>query len=395
MEYKLYRYRWVVLFAFWFVMFSYGASWFATAPLLHHFMDEFNVSHAAIAWLLSVMGLLVVFFAFPAGYLVDKKGPRAGTILGTFFAVVGFGIRPWMTGSYWTLLLSSIIAGLGLAAIMVSLAPVMLRWFPKRHASTPIGIGSSGLFVGFGTGILLSSILVEKFSIQKMYLFYSLLCIAAFIIWLVLGKDEPETLPEERKKIKKAGVTKGIKSITSSKLSYIYPLIGFMITGITITVSGFIPEYLGGLLSTFELGLTTGLIFFGCAAGAFLCPILASKNKGKNIGFITVIAATILWCVLFKTPLGLIFIACFIFGFFLQGSWPVALSMQETEKGVNQSNEGVAASMYMIGSNVGAALIPVAVGFASDNAGLKGGAMSILAFFVIGCVLWLIVFLKK
>ncbi len=391
----MYRYRWVVLGAFWFVMFSYGASWFATAPLFHHFMDEFSVSHATAAWLLSVIGLLVVFLAFPAGYLVDKKGPRVCTILGTFFMVIGFGIRPWMIHSYWTMLLSSIIAGFGLAEIMVSLAPVMLRWFPKKYASTPIGIGSSGLFVGFGTGILLSSMLVEKFSIQKMYLFYSLLCIIAFMLWFVFGKDSPASPPEEREKINKTGIVEGIKSITSSKLSYIYPLIGFMITGITITVSAFVPEYLENVLSSFELGLTTGLIFFGCAVGAFFCPILASKRKGKHIGFATILFATILWCVLFKTPLGLVFITCFVFGFFLQGSWPIALSMQETEKGVNPSNEGAAAGMYMVGSNIGAALIPVAVGFASDNAGIKGGAISILILFIFACILWLVVFLRK
>jgi len=396
MNYKVYGYRWVVLFAFWFVMFTYGASWFATAPLLSHFMDEFNISsHATVAWLLSVIGLLVVFFAFPAGRLVDKKGPKTCTILGTLFMVIGFGIRPWMAYSYWTLLLSSIIAGLGLPEIMVSLAPVMLRWFPKKYASTPIGIGSSGLFVGFGVGTLLSPLIVESFSIQKMYLFYSLLCIIAFIVWIVLGRDKPISPPEEREKISKIGIVEGIKSITSSKISYIYPLIGFMITGITITVSAFVPEYLENVLSSFELGLTTGLIFFGCAVGAFFCPILASKRKGKHIGFATILFATILWCVLFKTPLGLIFITCFIFGFFLEGSWPIALSMQETEKGVNPSNEGVAASMYMVGSNVGAALIPVAVGFASDNAGLKGGAIMTLVFFVVCCMLWFVVFLRK
>jgi FLVCR family feline leukemia virus subgroup C receptor-related protein len=397
MEYKLYRYRWVVLATFWFVMFTYGASWFATAPLLSHFVEDFSISNATAAWLLSIIGLLVVFLAFPAGYLVDRKGPRVCTVLGTFFAVVGFGIRPWMIHSYGTMLLSSIIAGFGLAEIMVSLAPVMLRWFPKKNASTSIGIASSGLFVGFGTGSLLSPVLVESFSIQKMYMFYSMLCVMAFIIWVVLGKDKPETPPEKIEKISKVGIVDGIKAITNTKLSYIYPLIGFMITGITITVSHFIPHFLEEFLSFsgFKLGLTTGLIFFGCAIGAFFCPVLASKNKGKNIGFVTILFATILWFVLFKTPAGLVFVVCFIFGFFLQGSWPIALSMQETEKGVNPSNEGVAAGMYMVGSNVGAALIPVAVGFASDNAGLKGGAIMTFVFFVVCCILWFVVFLKK
>jgi hypothetical protein len=53
-----------------------------------------------------------------------------------------------------------------------------------------------------------------------------------------------------------------------------------------------------------------------------------------------------------------LFIA-FLFGFFFQASWPLALYSQETEEGVTDANVGIAASLYISISNIGAAVLPV------------------------------------
>jgi hypothetical protein len=45
--------------------------------------------------------------------------------------------------------------------------------------------------------------------------------------------------------------------------------------------------------------------------------------------------------------------ACF------QASWPLALYSQETEKDVTEANVGIAASLYISVSNIGAAVLPV------------------------------------
>jgi hypothetical protein len=40
---------------------------------------------------------------------------------------IGFGVRPWLLDSFYALLLSSVIAGIGLAWILVAMAPQMFR----------------------------------------------------------------------------------------------------------------------------------------------------------------------------------------------------------------------------------------------------------------------------
>jgi VIT1/CCC1 family predicted Fe2+/Mn2+ transporter len=49
----------------------------------------------------------------------------------------------------------------------------------------------------------------------------------------------------------------------------------------------------------------------------------------------------------------------FLFGVCFQASWPLALYSQETEEGVNEANVGIAASLYISISNIGAAVLPV------------------------------------
>jgi hypothetical protein len=49
----------------------------------------------------------------------------------------------------------------------------------------------------------------------------------------------------------------------------------------------------------------------------------------------------------------------FLFGVCFQASWPLALYSQETEEGVTDSNVGIAASLYVSISNIGAAVLPV------------------------------------
>jgi MFS family permease len=366
MEHKLYGYRWAVVGIFWFVIFAYGANWFALSPLLKTFEEPtwFNIPSWEAHLLISLIGMFVIFFAWPAGSLIDKKGPKLSISIGALFMAIGFGARPWLLDSFWTLLLSSVIAGIGLAWILVALAPQMFRWFPAKNAGLPIGIGASGLFIGFGTGSLLMPLLTplkDKTHIFNGFLIFGILAVIAFFLWLAIAKDHPVTPPEERVKVEKIRFKEGMKQVLSSKNAYLYPFIGFFIVGITLVISAFIHQ----LYPSKEGGYIAGLLLYGCAFGAFVAPFAAKKYGVKKVTLTVVGGSTLFWLILFAlnqytniTGLLLIFIA-FLFGACFQASWPLALYSQETEKGVTEANVGTAASLYISISNIGAAVLPV------------------------------------
>jgi MFS family permease len=315
--------------------------------------------------------MFVIFFAWPAGSLTDKKGPKLSISIGAVFMAIGFGIRPWLLDDFYTLLLTSVIAGIGLAWILVAMAPQMLRWFPQKQASLPVGIAASGLFIGFGTGSLSMPLLHSMTSISNSFLIFGVLAVLACIIWIIAAKDSPKTPPEEREKVEKMGFTEGMKQVFQSKNAYLYPIIGFFIVGITLVISHFIPTmYSVDDTVKKQGGYIAGFLLYGCALGAFSAPFVAKKYGIRRITISVIIGAILLWLVLFflfysndynVTAINWIFIVAiaFLFGVCFQASWPLALYSQETEEGVSEANVGIAASLYISISNIGAAVLPV------------------------------------
>lgn len=389
-EYKLYRYRWVMVALFWFLMFAYGSNWFALSPMLTTFEKEFSIETWQSHLLLSIIGLFVIFFAWPAGNLIDKKGTKLSASIGAFFMLLGFGLRPWLLGSFSTLLLSSVIAGIGLAWILVALAPQMLRWFPREQASLPVGIASSGLFIGFGTGALSMPFLVGFFSESIAFLVFSIIALLAFILWIGLAKDCPPTPPEQRQEVKKVRFSEGIKDIFTSRNAFFYPAIGFIIVGATLASSAFIhflyPGEKGGLIG--------GGLLYGCAAGAFLVPFAAKKHGIRKISLLVAILSLLFWLGIYfvysySFSWYLCILLAFLFGFTFQASWPLALYCQETEKGVTEANEGIASGLYISLSNIGAATLPVAFGYIQKNISLSFSALSLCIALLL--LLWALV----
>lgn len=364
MEYKVYGYRWAVVGVFWFVIFAYGANWFALSPMLKTFEGSFNVPSWESHLLISLIGMFVIFFAWPAGTLIDRRGPKISISIGAVFMALGFGLRPWLLSSFYMVLLSSIIAGIGLAWILVALAPQMLRWFPHKQASLPVGIAASGLFIGFGTGSLLMPLIPNPTAAYPGYngfLTFGVLAVIALLVWLILAKDHPETPPEERITVEKMKFSEGMKRIFTSKNAFLYPFIGFFIVGITLVISAFLHQLYPGQNG----GYIAGLLLYGCAVGAFFAPFIAKKIGLKKVTLSVVFGAIIFWLIVFylnyyyDASWLLIVPIAFLFGVFFQASWPLALYSQETEKGVSESNVGIAASLYISVSNIGAAVLPV------------------------------------
>lgn len=376
------KYKWIVLATFWLLIFSYGASWFAVAPILHNIETKYlqtysiSIQHMLSHLLLSIIGLFVVFFAWPAGHLVDKKGAKISSLIGSLFMLIGFGSRAFLLQNYWEILTSTIIAGFGLAWILVALAPMMLQWFEEK-ASLAIGLTSSGLFLGFSFGSVISPYILDKYGFNSVFKFFALLVLISFLIWTIAGKDR------KKMEVKRISFREGIKQIMVSKNALLYPFIGFFIVGSTLSASALMPS----LHHFKEVGPLISIMLFGCAIGAFSFPYIAHKYGIKKIAFLVMLLAIISWALFYIiSSYSFLLLMSFLFGVFLQAGWPIALHSQETEKGVTKENEGIASSLYISISNVGGALLPVLTGYLEKNVDV---AFIGVAIYLIAClILW-------
>ncbi len=90
-EYKVYGYRWVVLLSFMGVIAVNQLLWITFAAVTEQAMKFYQVSDLAIG-LLSLSFLVVyILVSFPASWLIDTYGIRAGVGLGAALTGV-FGL---------------------------------------------------------------------------------------------------------------------------------------------------------------------------------------------------------------------------------------------------------------------------------------------------------------
>ena len=115
-------------------------------------------------------------------------------------------------------------------------------------------------------------------------------------------------------------------------------------------------------------GYIAGLLLYGCALGAFVAPFLRKKIWVKKSNTFCYwrsyyLLAYSYFCftnyMMYHCSWMLMILVAFLFGVCFQASWPLALYSQETEEGVTEANVGIAASLYISISNIGAAVLPV------------------------------------
>jgi len=131
-------------------------------------------------------------------------------------------------------------------------------------------------------------------------------------------------------------------------------------------------------------------MLLGAAIGAFSIPHLASKYGVKKTSVAVSLLALLSWLLFYlDMPFFALMLVSFIFGVFLQASWPIALHSQETEKGVTAENAGIAASLYISISNIGGAVLPVITGWLENDINLA--YMSIAVYVALFLIAWIAV----
>jgi len=104
------------------------------APLFPWLKDAFDVSYTELGAVLTVFFVVSCMVQAASGFIVDKLGPRPVLFVGLgMLALAGFGYA--MAQSYWMLLASAVVAGVGNGVFH----PVDYTLFNRKVAPTRLG----------------------------------------------------------------------------------------------------------------------------------------------------------------------------------------------------------------------------------------------------------------
>ena len=71
-------------------------------------------------------------FTFPAAFIIDTYGTRAGIFIGCLFGIIGVSLRLFVNSSFVWVIIGQVLAGIGRPFILNCQAKISANWFTSQ-----------------------------------------------------------------------------------------------------------------------------------------------------------------------------------------------------------------------------------------------------------------------
>jgi cyanate permease len=388
MNFKIYRYRWLVLGVYMFIVAVNQLLWITFAPITIDATKYYGVTDLQIGLLSMCFMIVYIIVSIPASWIIDTYGIRTGVGIGAVLTGV-FGLLRGLTTDYTLLLLSQICIAVGQPFLLNAITKIAARWFPIEERATASGLGTLAMYLGILIGMLLTPFLAKGHGINGMLYIYGVTAIIAAFIFLILIKERPLTPPCHADQEERSLVFDGLKDTLHNKGFYWLMFIFFIGLGIFNSVATWIEDILRprGFTAT-QSGITGGLMILGGILGAIVMPILSDHYR-KRIPFIVVAlcgAFIGLAGITFATSYGILITSGMVLGFFLLSAGPIGF--QYGAEITFPASEGTSNGLLLLAGQISG----IAFIFAMDSfKSPQTGSMTIPLIVLLGLMLLSIV----
>lgn len=324
--FKVYKYRWVMLSVYMFIVIVNQLLWITFAPITSDAALFYNVSDIQIGVLSMCFMIVFIFVSIPASWIIDTYGIKIGVGIGAVLTGV-FGLMRGMVGSDYTLILTAQIGiAVGQPFLLNAITKLAARWFPIAERATASGLGTLAMYIGILAGMLLTPYLSSKFGISEMLYIYGVISIIAAFIFILFSKERPRTAPCHAYQEERSLVFDGLKNTLKNKNFYLLLLIFFVGLGIFNSVTTWIEDILRPRgFSAEQAGYAGGMMILGGILGALIMPMLSDKYKKRKIFIIIALAGCIVGLVgiTYAVDYSVLIASGLTLGFFLLSSGPI------------------------------------------------------------------------
>ncbi len=323
---KVYRYRWIVLIVFMFVVAINQLLWITFAPITSAATVYYGVSNLSIGLLSMIFMIVYVFVSIPASWVIDTYGIRIAVGIGAVLTGVFGLLRGILADNFTFVLIAQIGIAIGQPFILNAMTTVAARWFPIKERATAAGLGSLAMYLGIVAALVLTPILTIQSQISGMLLIYGVVAAIGAVLFFLFVKERPPTAPCRPDQEERSLVFDGLKESLRLRDFILLLVIFFVGLGVFNAVTTWIEDIVRPRgFSIVQAGYIGGLMIVGGIIGAVVIPLLSDHfRKRKPYVVLAVIGATLgLVGVTFFSSYWLLLISAFIFGFFLLSAGPV------------------------------------------------------------------------
>lgn len=360
-NYRTYRYRWVVLSVYMFIAALTQLYWLNFSAIDTYIESNMGISALNIGMLALVFPIIYIVLSIPSGIIIDRKGFKYGVFIGTVFTGLFSMVRLISPESYTVLLISQIGIAIGQPFVLNGITKLVTAWFPPREEATAVGLGSLSLFVGMIFCLGLTPVLVDSIGFNAMLWIYAILGMLGVLLFLLLVRSSPPT-PARPAVTENVPVFQGITRILKIKNFIILGFIALIGIGVFNGLATWLEKILNELqhISMIDAGGISAVLIFAGTLGCFVIPLLSDRLKRRKpflilaafIGMLCVIALMV------PSSYTVNMINAVLLGFFLLPALPIILTMSVEITGAEFAGISVA-YLQLLGNAAAVAIVPV------------------------------------
>ncbi|HEX7364324.1 MAG TPA: MFS transporter [Dehalococcoidia bacterium] len=359
MEYKVYKYRWVILAVYMYVAALTQLYWLNFAAIDTFIEEHLGIAASSVQWLTVVFPLVQVLLTLPAGLLIDRKGFKYGVGIGVLFTGLFPVLRLISPESFTVLLISQIGISIGQPFVLNGVTKLAVTWFPQKEEATAVGLGSLALFVGMMVAAGATPALVQSFSFQTMLLVYCAIGLLGVVLFFSLVKAGPDTPSRELAAQAETVGWQGIKHILKIRD---FVILGFIaLIGIGV-FNGLVTWLQKMLYELHQIPMTDGgnifaILIFSGIIGCIVIPIISDKIMRRKPFLIAASVMGTLGVLAFmiSKSYSLNMLNGVILGFFMISALPIMLTMSTEITGARYA--GISVGWLQLLGNAAAVII--------------------------------------
>ncbi|HEX9675398.1 MAG TPA: MFS transporter [Anaerolineales bacterium] len=283
--FKVYGYRWVVLVGFMLAVMFNQLLWITFAPITGPAAAYYGVSDLSIGLLSMSFMIAYLFVALPASWVIDTFGFRSAVSIGAALTGIFGLMRGLVADNYTLVLIAQIGIALGQPFILNAVTKVAARWFPLSERATASGLGTLAIYVGILVSLVLTPLLTLQLGLPGMLRWSGAGALIAALAFIAVARERPATPSGPPEQEERALMLDGLRQILRKREFQLLLLIFFVGLGVFNSVTTWIEDIL--------------------------------RPRGFSITEAGLAGVT------FASTLALLYLAAFVFGFFLLSSGPI------------------------------------------------------------------------
>ena len=337
-------YRFVILSIFMLITVAIEIQWLTHAavarPAEVFYGGQFDpASFFNIDFLAMVYMVVFLIMSFPASYIIDTFGVKAGLFTGSILLGVFSILKAVFAHSYTGVLIAQIGLAIAQPFILNAVTAVTARWFPLSERGMAAGLLALAQYLGIIVAMLLTPALVgsqpglETYGsgFEKMLWIYGVISLVAAVLLLLFMKERPKgTLVDP---VERFNFFKGIKHIVMKRDMMIMLFLFLIGLGIFNAISAMTDSIAAHVGVEDSDGLIGGIMLIGGIIGAVILPTLSDKYRKRKLFMVICILGMVpaVFGMAFPNYLAsepesiyrITLIASFVLGFFVMSAGPI------------------------------------------------------------------------